>query len=303
MRFIVRALLIASILWAAVMTQAPGSSWRLVSDIPYREVKGSSSKLTSLDLYVPQGGKAHPVVVFIHGGGWARGDKSHTRSKPGFFTGEGCLYVTVNYRLSPAVKHPVHAEDVASALAWVYRHSASYGGDEKNIFVMGHSAGAHLAALVSTDEKYLGAEGLSPSILKGTILLDGAGYDIPRQMGTNTARRAYHMYAQAFGEDRKTLEDASPVNHVEKGKAMPSFLIFYVASRSDSKKQSEALAEKIKAAGGAAEAVPAINKTHETINTELGVPGDKPTEAITAFLKKLSGEGSASQGTAPVKSP
>jgi acetyl esterase/lipase len=106
--------------------------------------------LQKLDLYLPDAPSKAPVMVYIHGGGWAKGDKAAVGLKPAFFNGKGWIFVSVNYRLLPEGKHPANVGDVALALAKVHDQVAEKGGDPGKLFVMGHSAGAHLAALVAT---------------------------------------------------------------------------------------------------------------------------------------------------------
>ncbi len=120
--------------------------------------------------------------------------------------------------------------------------------------------------------------------IKGVILLDGAGYDIPRQIELARLPRLKEMYLKVFGDDPSAQREASPITHVAAGKAIPPFLILYVADRRDSRLQSNALAEKLNAAGTKAQAVPAEGKTHMTINRELGEPDDPPTQAVFEFL-------------------
>ena len=106
-------------------------------DVPYATIEGVDPKLLSLDLYAPQNAGRQPVMVMIHGGGWRNGDKANagmTRTKVPFFVGRGYVYVSINYRLSsaPDVKHPLHVQDVAAALAWVHDHVAEYGGRSRS---------------------------------------------------------------------------------------------------------------------------------------------------------------------------
>jgi arylformamidase len=123
--------------------------------------------------------------------------------------------------------------DIAKAIRWVHDHAEEYGGDPDTIFVMGHSAGAHLAALVCTDDRYLQAEGLSLGIIKGCVPVDTAGYDIVKQVERiGPARSA--MYGDVFG-DARSQKGLSPITHVAKGKGIPPFLILHVADRPDSK--------------------------------------------------------------------
>jgi acetyl esterase/lipase len=167
---------------------------------------------------------------------------------------------------------------VAKAIRWVHDHAAEFRGSPDQILLMGHSAGAHLAALVSTDER------LKLSNIKGTILLDGAGYDIPRQIEIAALPRQKELYRTVFTEDVEKQKDASPISHVEKNKSIPPFLILYVATRRDGRLQSEAFGKKLNDAGVSATVVPAANKTHATINREIGEPDDKPTAEIFQFL-------------------
>jgi arylformamidase len=126
------------------------------------------------------------------------------------------------------VQHPAHVEDVANALKWIIDNIASYGGDPKRIFLMGHSAGAHLAALVTADEEYLNKLGKSPAMLSGVVLLDSAGYDIPRNLD-DLADSPFPrpIYEGAFGKNRQTSIQTSPVQYVKRGKTLPPFLVFH----------------------------------------------------------------------------
>ena len=125
-------------------------------------------------------------------------------TKASFFRGARFCLRFRYYRLSPAVQHPAHVEDVARALTWIFDHIASYGGDPKRIFLMGHSAGAHLAALVAADEAYLTKLG-NAEMLSGVTLLDSAGYDIPRKLDDfSNGSEPPSIYKDAFGTDRET---------------------------------------------------------------------------------------------------
>ena len=145
------------------------------------------------------------------------------------------------------------------------------------------TAGAHLAALVCTDDSYLKAEGLSLSVIKGCIPVDTAVYDIPVQLSGVGPLRA-GLYTSAFGEDEATQKQLSPVTHVAKDKGIPPFLILHVADRPDSTAQSRAFAKALEDADVPARVVPGKDKTHATINRELGLPNDEPTKAVFDFL-------------------
>lgn len=255
----------------------------------YASAPGVDPNLLSLDLYRVSGdiSASRPVVVMVHGGGWRLGDKAHGASgaeKAGFFNALGAVYVSVNYRLSPAVRHPVHARDVAAAVAWVFDHIAGHGGDPDKITLLGHSAGAHLAALVGTDERLLAAHGHRPDQLAGVVLLDGAGYDIRRVLtGMPEGPMTALLYRDAFGDDPQTWADASPSTHVQPGEPLPPFLIFHTG-RALSTAASREFAGLLRAAGGQAWSLPAVDKTHVSLNRDIGRPDDGPSRTIAEFL-------------------
>ena len=212
-----------------------------------------------------------------------RGDKKDVQKKPQAFVDKGFVFVSINYRLLPDnVTIKQMAGDVAKAIRWTHDHAKDYGGDPNTIFVMGHSAGAQLAALVCTDDRYLKAEKLSLSIIKGCVPVDGDTYDVPMQIQTVEQKRA-DGYRRKFG-DADSQKDLSPVTHVAKGKNIPPFLILHVADHPETKAQSQRLAKALQEAGVSAKAYPAEGKTHDTINADLGLPDDKPTQEMFEFL-------------------
>ena len=243
-----------------------------------------------LDLYVPvkpvPPGAKRPVVVWIHGGAWKFGDKSLVNEKPQAFTERGFLFVAINYRFVPEVTFREQAADVATAIHWVRTHIAEWDGDPERLFLLGHSAGAHLAALVATDDRYLKATGESLDSVRGVMLLDGAGYDIEPQIRF-AGPRLKQAYEEAFGTEPDSWAAASPVHRVQAGKTYPPFLILHVADRFDSKRQSKLLADALMAHGGEARVVPAEDKSHLTINREFGLPDDPPTIEAFRFLDGL----------------
>jgi acetyl esterase/lipase len=132
-----------------------------------------------LDIYHPESkpGAATqgqlPVVVFFHGGRWSEDSKDDYRFVGATLAEHGWLGIVPSYRLYPKVKFPAFVEDAALAVAWVQQHAAAYGGDPRRLFVMGHSAGAHLALLITLDRRYLAAVGSTASAIRGAIGLSG----------------------------------------------------------------------------------------------------------------------------------
>jgi acetyl esterase/lipase len=145
----------------------------ILKDIPYYSGKDADPERNKLDLYLSKDRKAFPVLFWVHGGGLRKGDRKNTQPLGEAFTKQGIGFVAAGYRLSPAVKHPAHIEDVARAFAWTVHNITKHGGRADAIFVSGHSAGARLAALLATDESYLKAHKLAFSNIKGVISVSG----------------------------------------------------------------------------------------------------------------------------------
>jgi acetyl esterase/lipase len=227
----------------------------------------------------------------VHGGAWSVGDKANENTitpKKDYFADLGYIFVSINYRLSPQYFFPDYPTDVANAIKWVKNNITNYGGNTDKIFVMGHSAGAHLVALSVFDKNY----GLQDLGLKGLILLDGAGYDIPLTLKSTDKEIRIEAFQQAFGKDLEIQKQASPIYHIttlqtdseNTDKQLPKTLILYVERRRDSKEQSENLHQKLIQSGHRADIFPISNTTHEQLNTNLGKPDFLATQKVESFL-------------------
>ncbi|TFG46361.1 MAG: alpha/beta hydrolase [Dehalococcoidia bacterium] len=252
-------------------------------DISYTQIPGVSTNLTSLDIYTPQIGQNHPIIIYIHGGSWVTGDKSNVDNKPQAFTDAGYLFVSINYRLSPAVKHPSHVQDIAKAIAWVYQNATLYDGDASKLTLVGHSAGAHLAALIATNEQYLQTEGLDLNVIDSVVLLDGIGYDLLRLI-ESIDFTSFPIYTIPFGSDSVMWADASPIKHVSSNKGIPAFLLIYVEGSTSTQLDAQLFADKLIEAGVQATMVAASGVTHSTLNENLGLPQDDITDQVMKFI-------------------
>ncbi len=246
---------------------------------------GSADK-QAFDFY-PASSSGHPaLVVFIHGGGWSIGDKAMgTRNKASHFTGKGYAFASLNYRLVPETDPAGQAADVAAALATLRAKAGNLGFDPDKIILMGHSAGAHLAALVSTDPRYLEAAGVPMAAIRGTILLDGAGYDVPRQMA-DAGPMLGKMYRDAFTTDRDTQVRLSPLTHATTPN-VANWLILFDQARADSGSQSNALAEALKRSGSVVSATAIPDTSHMKLNRDMGMEGDAATSLVDTFIEKI----------------
>lgn len=239
----------------------------------------------TLDVYYKKEFRAAPVVVWIHGGGWAIGDKKRVHKKIPFFLDHGFVFVAVNYRLSPKVMHPVHTQDVAQALAWIHENISTYAGDNKHLILLGHSSGAHIAALLGTDPHYMREKQVDFSIIKTVIALDGAGYDIPTtvKQGGSMLKK---MYLQAFGEDEENWKEASPLHHIQTKGTYPNFLFVTAANRTASMQASQAMSEKLKATGARTLTLHYPEEDHTSINHKLGQNEFELSERVLRFIQK-----------------
>jgi arylformamidase len=277
-RFAPAVILIASIALAAEP--------RVQRDVPYEQPANARQML---DIYAPPSANQRPILFWIHGGGWVTGDKSEVKAKPAAFVDRDFVFVALNYRFVPKVTIQEIARDVAKALKWVHRNGENYGGDVNSIFVMGHSAGAQLAALVCIDDRYLKAEGLSLQMIKGCVPLDGDTYDVVTQVRMVEAvqqRPFFDSHRRKFGHDA-ALEDLSAVTHVAREKGIPPFLIIHIADRPESRTglQSHLLATRLIHHGGVSAKVLSVpGKTHVTLDSDLGTPGDATTDSILQFV-------------------
>jgi arylformamidase len=269
--------------------QTPVVSERSVvhNDVAYG---GPDAKLDTLDIYSPADARRAPVLIFVHGGEWTRGDKANVSSKPKFFNENGVVFVSVNYRLSPADKHPAQVEDVATSIAWVKKHIEQFGGDPSRIVIMGHSAGCHLGMLTALEGTALAKAGLRPTDIKGVVAWSGGMYDlVDRAKGEGM----YPPFIKAtFGEDEKAQREASPLTYAKNAKGGPTFL---VASTDDEKSKtsreaSQKFYEALQQSGGQVKTTILAGKTHFTANHELGAEGDKTGPELLQFVREVTAD-------------
>lgn len=249
-----------------------------------------SDPLQVLDIWRAKGAKGPvPLIVHVHGGGWKRGSKDNAtgRFKPVHYPEQGYAFASINYRLVPAATVEQQAADVAGAVKALVERAATLGIDRRRIVLMGHSAGAHLVALVGTDERYLKGAGLSFADIAGVIPNDGAAYDVPAQMKDGPPIMQA-TYKQAFGSDPARQKALSPTAHAD-GPNARDFLLLYV-QRPDGVRQAKALGDALTAGGSRVEhgSFPGEGlKGHAEINRSLGDPAYAATGVVDAWLKRV----------------
>jgi acetyl esterase/lipase len=252
----------------------------VVRDVAYYTGADADPVKHKLDLYLPQGARDFPVLFFVHGGGWHSGDKRYLFDVYGniarTFARNGIGTVVTNYRLSPKVRHPAHAQDVARAFAWTYRNIARYGGRADEIFVSGHSAGGHLVSLLATDPEFLQAEGLKTDAIRGVLALSGV-YDIPPGK----------LFASVFTDDMATRRSASPLAHVN-GRHPPFLIVYADGDFPTCDKMSEAFCEALRRHRCEAETVRVDKRDHISIVVRLVNQDDPATQAMLDFIARHS---------------
>jgi hypothetical protein len=284
-----------------VLPPAGAQSYVKTSDISYDLGSPPSDPARNqLDIYRPETPSSglRPFVLFIHGGGWRQGDKANNSmpDKAALFTGLGYGLVSINYRLSPMsagpggpdpdrIMFPDHPDDVGEAIGWLRRNALSYGLDPDRMILMGHSAGAHLASLVSVDPTYIERYGVDRRQILGTIPLDTGAFDIETSvLGTDSDEPSL-LFMNAFGTPDENAasgswDKASPMTWAEPSDPRHLFIVQNLTGRIN---RQLLMAQKL---GQDATSVVPVPLNHEGINRAVGAPTDttETTPAITEFV-------------------
>lgn len=235
-----------------------------------------------LDVYLPAHPQGAPLLVMVHGGAWMYGRPDAPNvvdAKVAHWVRErGFVFISVGYRLVPEVDVRTQAKDVARALAEVQRLAPGWGADPHRLVLMGHSAGAHLVALLSANPALAQAQGAQR--WRGTVVLDSAALDTEGLM----QRRHLRFYDRAFGTDPSLWRAVSPTAQAAPG-SLPMLLVCASERRDDSCAQSAQFAARVRDVGGEATLLPQA-LSHGQINAQLGTAGDY-TQAVDHFIDTL----------------
>lgn len=224
-------------------------------------------KRQSLDVYTPKLSdsdpqlKPSPVVIFFHGGNWNSGSKDQYRFVGEALASFGYRVVIPNYRLYPKVKSPAFIEDGALAVRWVRNNIQAYGGDPKQIFLMGHSAGGQIAMLLTVDESYLKQVGFNPHQLRGTIGLAGPYDFLP-------FTEPHHD--DLFGPP-ENFPKSQPINFVD-GKEAPLLLLYGLEDKRVFLKNSVNLEKKVLKKRGRVKTIYYDKLGHIDLITAFSIP-------------------------------
>ena len=255
-----------------------------MTTLTYVEGSGADPVKHRLDLFRPQGASDAPVLLYFHGGVWQRGDKDQYRNIGEAFARRGILTAVVNYRLTPTVRHPGHAQDAARAVAWVMREAAAYGGRADQVYLSGHSAGGHLITLLLFDARYLKAEGIDAETLAGVVPLSGV-FDLTKPIDdTPEGGFTAHVHPP-FGTDRRVLEIASPIRHLHPTR-VPLLVILAGDDYKDMQRQSQMFIGALQEKKIPATFETILGKGHFPLVQSIGREGDPTTDLIADFVLK-----------------
>jgi arylformamidase len=233
-----------------------------------------------------------PLAVYIHGGGWAHGQPEMVENKPAWFRQHGWAFASIGYRLLPDAPVETQAADVGAALRQLRSEARERGYDPDRILLFGHSAGAHLTALVSADPTYAGD---AFAAIRGAILIDGACYDVPEQIASGGRFMTQRTYIPAFGTDPARQRALSPITHAG-GRDVPDWLLLYTSARDDAQAQSRGLAAALNRGRVRTQLfeVPAQSRGqlagHMEINRDFGTANYAANAAIVAIMQRVSGQ-------------
>lgn len=268
-------------LFAILLLPGPCVAGELPPGVTLRQDIGyGADPAQRADVYLPPKPDRAPILVMVHGGAWRLGDKNNARlvdNKVARWLPKGIIFVSVDYRMMPVAEPLTQAEDVARALAKVQELAPDWGGDPSNIVLMGHSAGAHLAALLTAAPEIAAGQGARP--WKGSVLLDSGALDVPAIMNS----RHWPLYDKAFGPNPANWKAVSPIHRLA-GPTLPMLAVCRTG-RHESCPANQAFAAKARQLGGRVDVLP-MHLGHGEINEQLGVPGPY-TERVEQFMREL----------------
>lgn len=233
----------------------------------------------ALDAYAPVGARGDPVVVFFYGGSWSEGKRHWYRYVGDALADNGVVVLIPDYRKYPDVHFPAFMHDAARAVAWAREHAAEFGGDSRRLFVMGHSAGGQIAALLACDKRYLAAVDMRPRDLAGLIGVAGAYAFLP----------FVDDEPEIFGDDAKGRYDSQPINFVD-GDEPPMLLLQGTDDEEVLPNNAEAMAERAQAMDGTAtlKLYPDVGHNGILLALARGRESAVPTLADTlAFIRRI----------------
>jgi len=278
------------------------SGVRRIRNLTYLEGDERDFQRRRLDLYLPGSGSSHSLVVWMHGGGWRIGSKDDLFGLYGRigadFAQHGIAWANINYRLTPRVQHPGHVEDCAAAVAFLLGQARTFNLNPHGMFLAGHSAGAHLAALLGLDNRFLRAHGIEARTVIRGIMASSGIYRLAEGAGAESAQANEEAGSQAAGElakhplGRQALafppemrRDASPIEHVAPGSA-PFLLVAEEFGFPDTQIQMKMMEGALRAAQIPVETLVLPGLNHVTMLGDMLREGNPTADAMRRFVAR-----------------
>ena len=267
----------------------------LSSSIAFSQVKkvkninyaGNAIEANTLNVYYKNDGvKDKPVLIFIHGGSWSSGKKETYWFLGRNFARKGVVTAIINYPLAPAVQYEKMADDCALAVKWVQQNISQFQASPNKIFVMGHSAGGHLAALINADPKYFNNAGIKNPI-KGLILDDPFGLDMYQYLTETKKDDFYFDFIRTFTKKPTVWTLASPMHYVDSVKN-PQLLFYGSKTYPAIKLQTPEYARKLKANGIDVSITEVKGKSHIPMIAQMIFGCNVLYKDIVGFIGRVS---------------
>ncbi len=244
---------------------------------------GNTDEANTLNIFYKNDSiKNKPVLIFIHGGSWSSGKKETYWWLGRNFARKGVVTVIINYRLAPDVQYDKMGDDCALAVKWAQEHIADYTASPNKIFVMGHSAGAHLGELINADPKYFKKAGIKNPI-KGLILNDPFGLDMEEYLSTAEKDHFYFDFIRTFTDKPSVWKVASPLDYVNNIKN-PHLLFYGSKTYGAIKLQTPRLYEKLKTNKIPVEIKEIKGKSHVPMISQMIFGGNQLYKDIVGFI-------------------
>lgn len=269
---------------ALVATGLASMATPVIAQEPVETAAYGPDPRQQIDLYGPFGDtRPAPVLMWLPGGGWQTHERTDVWSLPAFARRNGLLLAACDYRAIPGFGARHMAQDAAAAFAWLSANATRLGADPRRIFVMGHSAGGHLAALINCDPAYLNAVGHSPADLAGVILLDGAAYDAAEQRQFLQAHGRTADFFDVLFEGN--YEAFTPADRIRIDTPSAPMLMLYASSRPYALAQNRAFARALDTARRPYRMRADSRATHISIAQDFGRHGDAMGREVLAFIE------------------